>query len=184
MNIIKLSKLLSYLLRHKPEEANLILDERGSIDIDILIENLKLYQNVIVSREEIIKLAEPTDKVRFEIEGNLIRALNGHSSVKVIKEEIMPPAILYHGTSFQNYYNFIKKDGIKAMSRQYIHLSIDKKTAIIVGLRHDKDIIILDIDANQMYMDGIKFYQGNAETFLTDYIDPKYIIATNVVKPL
>lgn len=182
MNIIKLSKLLSYLLRHAPEEASIKLDERGSIDIDILIEHLKLYQNVIVSKDEIFKLSEPTDKVRFEIEGNLIRALNGHSKVKVEKESIIPPDILYHGTYYQTYYNFIRNDGIKSMDRQYVHMSADKQTANKVALRHGKIPYIILIDAKAAYNDGVLFYKGNDETFLTDFVHPKYFISDTIVK--
>ena len=183
MNIVQLSKLISYLLRHKPEEAKLELDSKGSIDIDILIENLKLYKNINISKEDILELAKPTDKVRFEIEGNLIRALNGHSTVKVEKESIIPPDILYHGTYYQTYYNFIRNDGIKSMDRQYVHMSADKQTANKVALRHGKIPYIILIDAKAAYNDGVLFYKGNDETFLTDFVHPKYFISDTIVKP-
>ena len=60
------------------------------------------------------------------------------------------------------------------MSRQHVHLSQDKETAIIVGSRHGR-VVVLTILAHKMYEEGIAFYQSANGVWLTDYIDPKYI---------
>ena len=61
------------------------------------------------------------------------------------------------------------------MNRQYVHLSADKNTAMIVGKRRDSHPIILVVDAHAMELDGHKFYLGNDSTWLTDKVEAKYI---------
>lgn len=61
------------------------------------------------------------------------------------------------------------------MSRQYVHLSVDAETAILVGRRHDAEPVILQIDAEQAWNEGVPFYYGNEKVWLADKILPKYI---------
>lgn len=61
------------------------------------------------------------------------------------------------------------------MNRQYVHLSLDKETALQVGKRHDSSPIILKIEAYKAYQDGISFYLGNETVWLSDSIPPQYI---------
>ena len=60
------------------------------------------------------------------------------------------------------------------MNRLYVHLSKDKETAINVGKRHGK-AIILEIDTKKMLNDGHKFYYSNNGVWLCDDIDFKYV---------
>lgn len=61
------------------------------------------------------------------------------------------------------------------MQRQYVHLSTDTETAVIVGKRRDKKPIILEIDAKTAHENGVKFYHGNQGVWLADPIDVMYI---------
>jgi putative RNA 2'-phosphotransferase len=92
----------------------------------------------------------------------------------ISKEPIVPPAILYHGTTHKAA-QIILKDGLKPMKRQYVHLSVDTDTAVQVGKRRDSEPAILKIDAAKAHSDGVKFYKGNDKVVLADYIPPEYI---------
>jgi hypothetical protein len=71
-----------------------------------------------------------SSKRRHEIVGERIRALYGHSvPSKLPRERAMPPAILFHSTS-PNAADAITHDGLKPMSRQYVHLSVNRATAL------------------------------------------------------
>ena len=103
-----------------------------------------------------------------------IRANQGHSiNADVGLEVKQPPDILYHGTS-SNYISSIIKNGINSKSRMYVHLSKDIKTAISVGKRHGKPVV-LEINAKRMYKDGINFYLSKNNIWLTKYVPTKYI---------
>ena len=106
-----------------------------------------------------------------------IRAFYGHSvPIKILKEEKIPPDILYHGTA-RRFLESIRENGLLPLSRQYIHLSQDIETAENVGKRHDNKPCILIIDAKKAWDDGIKFYLGNERVWLADKIPIGYIKA-------
>lgn len=172
------SKVIAYALRHNPDEFGLSLDEKGFVNIDDLISSLK-EKGIKVTYEDLVEMINTMDKERFEIVDNKIRALYGHSvDVEVVKYSSVPPDILYHGTSHENY-KLIINSGLKPMDRRYVHLSTDVKTAIKTGKRRDDDPIVLCIDARTAYQDGINFYYANDNVWLCDYVDTKYI---NVLK--
>ena len=176
IDYIKLSKEISYALRHRPDEYGLELDNEGWVEIQDLIDGLKRKSKWSgINMSDIMNIVNNEDKKRFEVKGNLIRACYGHSVQKrVYKEEIVPPALLYHGTARENI-SSILKEGLQPMKRQYVHLSEDEETAKNVGSRHSNNIIILKIDAKRAYNDGVKFYYGNDTTWLADGISSKYI---------
>lgn len=177
MDYIKLSKEISYALRHKPEEYNLSLDEEGYVFINDLLNsiNSKNHYSKTITIDDIYEVIRISDKKRLDINNDMIRALYGHSVETVIqKEEAIPPDVLYHGTTHKAINN-IMIEGLKPMSRQYVHLSVDIDTAKLVGLRRDNDPIILTIDAKKAYEGGIKFYIGNDKIWLSEHIPSKYI---------
>ena len=129
----------------------------------------------VITVNDIEYIIANSDKTRFEIQGDRVRALYGHTiPMHISKEPIVPPAILYHGTTHKAA-QIILKDGLKPMKRQYVHLSVDTDTAIQVGKRRDNDPVILKIDAAKAHADGVVFYKGNDKVVLADYVAPKYI---------
>jgi putative RNA 2'-phosphotransferase len=178
----QVSRFLSNVLRHKPENAGIELDRNGWTNVEILISNLN-EMNYVVDMESLIEIVEVNDKQRFAFNDDktLIRASQGHS-VKVdlgyLPSE--PPHFLYHGTVEKDL-QLILKDGLKKMSRHATHLSVDIPTAINVGSRRG-DAILLKINSKLMNFDGFKFYQSANGVWLTDFVPSKYISVTNNVK--
>lgn len=50
----------------------------------------------------------------------------------------------------------------------------DIETASIVGKRHG-DLVILEVDSESMFKDGIKFYLSKNNVWLCDYVKVEYI---------
>jgi len=176
---IKISKFLSYILRHHPEKYELTLDEKGYTNLERILNILDdRFQSRKISIDTLRDMIKNSDKKRFEIKNGKIRAYYGHSLDKkiVLKELNQYPDKLYHGTT-QNAYNKIKKEGIKKQRRQYVHLSKDIETAKIIGRRRTKTPVILEIDVSRAKNDGIKFYRSG-DMFLADYIPAKFISTT------
>ena len=73
------SKLLSLILRHKPERAGLRLGEGGWVEIDDLLAGLFAI-NKRMTRDQLQEVVETNDKKRFTIseDGRRIRAAQGH----------------------------------------------------------------------------------------------------------
>ena len=99
--------------------------------------------------------------------------------MKISKEIGYPPKYLYHGTSI-NYLDDIKSNGLKPMSRQYVHLSEDIETAKIgSGIEKKGETILLTIDTELAQSKGIKFYIGNEKVWLSDGIPANLLKITS-----
>lgn len=175
----KLSVFISLILRHKPEEIGITLDEHGWAKVEDLITGINNSGRRIDMEilEEIVR-TDNKQRYSFNEDKTKIRANQGHSIPVAIEfKELEPPNTLYHGTAEKSLEG-IKHQGIKSMSRLYVHLSKDTETAIQVGKRHG-ECFVLAIDANRMYRNGIKFYLSENGVWLTEYVDPKYILNLN-----
>ncbi|MGB9740298.1 MAG: RNA 2'-phosphotransferase [Candidatus Bathyarchaeia archaeon] len=112
---VKVSRHMSYLLRHNP--GDLVMDEYGFVYLDKLIE--KLNRRFGVDKNFVLVIAEKSGKKRFEVVGNKIRALYGHTILVEIKlEEDKTVKVLYH-RSTPNVASKILKEGLKPMKRRW-----------------------------------------------------------------
>ena len=60
------------------------------------------------------------------------------------------------------------------MTRQHVHLSSDMETAIAVGKRHGKPVV-LEVLAGKMYEDGYAFFLSANGVWLTEVVPAAYI---------
>ena len=171
-----LSKEISYALRHAPWEYELEMDEEGWVPVEQLLDALHRNEKwVNIGEADLKEMIEKSEKKRHELVNGKIRAFYGHSiPMKILKEEKMPPNVLYHGTA-RRFLESINENGLLPQSRQYVHLSQDIETAENVGRRHDDKPCILVIDAKKAWDDGVRFYLGNQKVWLADTIPSRYI---------
>ncbi len=171
----KLSVFISLVLRHQPDAAGIQLDEHGWANVDELIEGIsKTGRTIDMDILEEIVRTDNKQRYSFNDDKTLIRANQGHSIlVDVELEEKQPPQYLYHGTA-DRFLDSIMAEGLKPMSRLYVHLSVDEEMAMKVGKRHGKPVV-LKIKTEEMWKDGIKFYLSQNGVWLTKYVDTKYI---------
>ena len=196
-DLAKLSHILSYALRHNPLKYDLVLDKEGWTSISELLIALSLHHDDQqhhsnrwlrhIEKQNLEEMIARSDKIRFEINDDKIRALYGHSSssipfTKIQKIASKPPDILYHGTSPSAAKN-IMSEGLRPMNRQYVHLSTDKHTALQVGKRktilkkeEEQQPVIIAVSAIEAYNTGVyHFYQASDSVWLSDYIHPNFI---------
>lgn len=171
-----LSRNISYALRHNPDACGLKMDEHGFVPLESLLGYLKLSSRwKTVSESDIVSIVRNSEKKRFQLDNHQIRAYYGHSfSRKIDREPQIPPKMLFHGT-YHGAVESILKEGLTPQSRQYVHLSSSRKTAMSVGKRRDDNPVIFKIDARKANGDGINFYAGNQDVWLADNIPPQYI---------
>ena len=177
LDLTKLSRTVSHALRHEPWLYGLELDSYGWVRLIDLVVSLRRRGNewLRLGENEIIEMVSKSDKYRFELCKGKIRALYGHSIPgRVLKISAQPPTVLFHGTS-SRFIKQIKSEGLKPKGRQYVHLSVDQETALLVAKRKQGISFIITVQANKAYQNGIKFYQGNKTTWLADYISPDYL---------
>jgi putative RNA 2'-phosphotransferase len=173
--VVATSKLLSYVLRHRPDSIGLALDAHGWAEVDELLALLAQHGNR-VDRALLERTVAQNDKQRFALneDRTRIRASQGHSiSVDLQLREAEPPAVLYHGTA-SRFLKSILASGLRAGARHHVHLSADVQTATRVGARHGFPAV-LTVDAARMRADGIAFYQSDNGVWLTAEVKPKYL---------
>jgi putative RNA 2'-phosphotransferase len=170
MDIKKISKFLSLILRHKPETIGIKLDKNGWANVSEILRGMKIDMATLE------KVVAENNKQRFSFSADKtkIRANQGHSvKVDVEMTEKIPPEILYHGTIEKNLKS-IAAQGILKMNRLHVHLSADIETAKNVAARRTGNAVIYKIFAQKMYNDGYKFFQSANGVWLTDKVPLKY----------
>ncbi|MBB4422453.1 putative RNA 2'-phosphotransferase [Bradyrhizobium sp. CIR48] len=172
---IQLSKFLSFVLRHKPDEIGLTLRPEGWANIDELVEKANAA-GTRFKHADLLGVVAGSDKKRFSLsaDGLSIRAAQGHSvSVELGLPPQEPPSILYHGTATR-FADAIRTEGLKPQARQQVHLSSDEATAQRVGQRHGKPHIF-KVDASGMQAKGFKFFRADNGVWLTDHVPPEFL---------
>jgi len=176
MDIKKLSKFLSLILRHKPDIVGISLDEHGWADVEALLRGIqKSGRNIDASLLE--KVVAENDKQRFSFseDRKRIRANQGHSlQVDVELVSRKPPAVLYHGTVERNRAS-IEEKGLLRGTRLYVHLSEDVETAMKVAARRKGERLIYQVDAGRMFRDGFMFYRSVNGVWLTKMVPTDYL---------
>ncbi|MEU7477241.1 RNA 2'-phosphotransferase [Lentzea sp. NPDC042327] len=170
--MIRLSKRMSKALRHQPERLGLTLDAQGWVATADLLAALK------VSREELEEVVRRNDKQRFTIDGDRIRANQGHSvEVDLALAPATPPDELFHGT-VEQYLDDIMRDGLRPMARHDVHLSPDRETARRVGARRGRPLVLV-VDAKGMHADGHEFRVSANGVWLTQHVPAAYLDRTD-----
>jgi putative RNA 2'-phosphotransferase len=172
---VKLEKFLCLILRHKPETIGLALDENGWVSVEALILHGRV-QFPNLNWDTLHHIVRESEKQRFEIDvtGELIRARQGHSiQVDLGLSPIVPPPLLYHGTALTSF-DSIMVTGINHRTRTQVQLSHDVDTAISVGKRHGRPVV-LTISAQEMHKAGKVFYLSTNNVWLTNHVPSSYI---------
>jgi putative RNA 2'-phosphotransferase len=164
------------MLRHEPQKFGLQLDDQGFValaDILAVLQQRRDWQDY--TAEHMREVVSASDKQRFEISGDKIRARYGHSiEQKIIHPEVEPPELLYHGTS-PKVLPAIRNSGLQPMNRQYVHLSTEVKQAELVGKRHSPEPVVLVVQAKDAWQSGVRFYQPEARLYLATAIPPQFV---------
>ena len=174
-NQVRISKFLCLVLRHKPESINLTLDRQGWAEVDRLI-NLAGQKGTKIDFSMLEKIVANDDKQRFSFsqDKSRIRANQGHSiKVDLSLERKTPPEYLFHGTATR-FIKSISQQGLLKRSRQYVHLSENESTAISVGQRYGKPVL-LKILAKKMQKAGYSFFLADNGVWLTDIVPKEFI---------
>lgn len=170
------SKFLALILRHKPEAVGITLDEHGWADVAALIDGVNRTGKYTLDRAMLDEIVRTDGKQRYAYseDGTKIRANQGHSvQVDVELEELTPPEYLWHGTA-ERFAEPILREGLKPMSRLYVHLSPDEETARKVGVRHGK-LYLFRVHTGEMARQGYRFWRSANGVWLTEHVPPQFL---------
>ncbi|MBT1665115.1 RNA 2'-phosphotransferase [Curtobacterium flaccumfaciens] len=171
-----ISKAMSHALRHDPHAYGLELDADGSVPLVDLVDALQ-RAGVAASEDDVHRVVVESDKQRFAVEGDRIRAQYGHSiDERIVKQLIVPQPVLWHATS-PAAAESILRDGLLPMWRQYAHLTTDRELAMQAGRRKSTAPVLLRIDAARAHLEGVEFSEGHDRVTLALFVPAQYISA-------
>ena len=169
----RISRFLTYLLRHQPREYPLVFDRRGFVDWRDVVEMVqeRFYD---VTEAEIRAVVTDSIKKRFELHDDKVRATYGHSfRVDLEGEAAEPPEKLYYGAA-RDLAQSMLRNGLKPRDRRYVHLSLSHEDAESVARRHDPVPAVIVVDAQAAHAEGVHFYQSGP-LFLAENVPAKFL---------
>lgn len=167
------SRFLSYVLRHRPDAIGLRLDAQGWVALDELLAALAAHGRP-TRRDELVEIVRSSDKQRFALRDDRIRASQGHSvpvDLGLVPQE--PPQVLYHGTVARALAS-IRREGLIKGSRTHVHLSADRETALKVGARRGQPVL-LRVSAAAMHTAGHAFFCSDNGVWLVEAVPPRFL---------
>lgn len=171
----RISRFLALVLRHEPARAGVALDAQGWVDVDALLAGAAAA-GLPLDRAGLAEVVATNDKRRFALsdDGRRIRASQGHSvAVDLDLPPAVPPGVLYHGTPESSVASILAS-GLERRSRRHVHLSPDVATAIRVGARRGRPVV-LEVAAGEMHAAGHGFFLSANGVWLVDAVPPGFL---------
>lgn len=171
--IVYISKLLSLMLRHRPDEFEIQVDRYGFADLDAVLSAFQDRDSTF-TLEDIEKVVYDGEKQRFEIVENRIRARYGHSfSIDLGLDPSEPPEFLYKGVDSADVERLLS-EGLAPDDRDYVHLSFDADVAARLSARPGRRGAVIRIAATRAHLAGVHFYDCGP-TILTKHIPGEFL---------
>lgn len=172
-NKVQISKLLSLMLRHRPQEFGLEVDVYGFADMEAVLSALQ-KKDASLTLESIEAVVYDGEKQRFEIVDGKIRARYGHSfHIELGVDSSQPPEFLYKGVDPSTAQAVIS-EGLHSKDREYLHLSFDPDVAEQLSSRPGLLGAVIRIDAQRAFSAGVPFYDCGP-TILTQTVPAEFL---------
>jgi putative RNA 2'-phosphotransferase len=152
------STRVSWLLRHGANERRLPMDTAGFAPIADVLRETRL------SRAELDDVVAENNKQRFQVVGNRIRAVQGHSldgtpvtlvGLEASWDIVDDEAPLFHGTSVDAARAILTSEGVHAAARSHVHLAAAVDAT--VGKRAAVDVLLV-VDPVRLRAVGLQVF--------------------------
>lgn len=177
--VVALTKLIDYILRHRPDEFGLVLDEEGFCSIKDLQQAIAEEEGwSYVRRSHILEAAYSGGKGGLEVEDSRIRA---KSFARREYTPVSPPPILYHAVRRRAYPHVVQR-GLVPAGKPFLTLATSAELASRIGKRRDPDPVVIEVQARRAQDSGTIFYQAGELIYLAGFIPPDFIKGPPVAK--
>lgn len=172
----KRSIKLSWLLRHGARETGMAMDSAGFAAISDVLHHTGL------SRDELDTVVAENNKSRFEVRGQLIRAVQGHSmdgtpvtldGLEATWDEVASNEPLFHGTSVAAAEAILTSTGVHSAARSHVHLAPAVDST--VGKRFAVDILLV-IDPVRLRSAGERVFRAPNGVLLTRRVPKEAVV--------
>lgn len=173
--LVKTSKKMSWLLRHGAAEAGVKMDEAGWVAVSEVLRVLHL------DRARLEAVVQGNEKQRFQLDGDYIRACQGHSAAgaAVTLDELeaswtarTSPDPVWHGTRIEAVAS-IAREGIRPVARTHVHLAPALDS--VVGKRAAVQVM-LEVSPAKMAQAGLKLFDAPNGVVLARFVPAACIV--------
>lgn len=169
----RITRSLAFMLRHQPEKFDIEVDAYGFADTGEVVRALNERLGEPVDMDDLLEAVESGDRRRYEVQGDRIRALYGHSIPVEPGEPSKPPEVLYLGIDARDAER-ARKYGLRGGRRRFLHLALTEEDAIEVGRRIAEEYTIVEVSAIEAWEDGVDFYDRGS-LFLAEEVPTQLI---------
>ena len=172
---VKRSKKLSWLLRHGAAEAGVAMDAAGWASVSDVLRAVQM------TREQLDEVVRENEKHRFDLDGDRIRAVQGHSidnasvDLDALEEswtEWKGHGSIFHGT-YRGALRGIGENGLLPFARTHVHLISDRES--VAGKRANVDVLLV-VDPSRVRSEGVRLYEAPNGVVLARSIPRRAIV--------
>lgn len=169
------SKTLSWLLRHGAREAGLAMDAAGWASVDEVLRALG------ISREVLARVVAENTKSRLELDGDRVRASQGHSlegtpvtleALEASWTPVLATAPAWHGTHLDALPG-IAREGLLPVRRTHVHLA--EAPSSRVGKRASVHVL-LEVSPVRLAGHGLGLFRSPNGVLLARRVPPDCLV--------
>ncbi len=178
-----LSRLLVYILGHRPDEFGLVPDSDGFVTYKELLQAIHEEPDWhYVRQSHINEVLLGKDRILFQPGDNRIRTAERRWQFDIEKPSQPLPKLLFTPVR-RKAHPVVMEKGLKSGQGKYLVLSPDLEMAERIGRRRDQKPVLLEVMADAAQSEGVLFYPfGNL--FLSPEISPRFIAGPPVPKEI
>ena len=168
-NLKKLSKLISYVLGHKPAEFGLVPDRDGFVKIKEFLKAVCEEEGLrYIRKSHINEILTTLSHPPIEIKDNYIRATHRDQLSKHNPAQTLPK--LLYTCVRRKAYPFVLDKGIFPTGYSRVILSSEPEMAERMGKRKDRMPVLLTVQTQKSLEKGTLFYEAGDTLYLADAI--------------
>jgi putative RNA 2'-phosphotransferase len=165
----RLSKLISYMLGHKPAEFGLVPDRDGFVKIKEFLKAVCEEEGLgYIRKSHIDEILMTLPHPPVEIKDNYIRATHRDKLPQYNSTQTLPK--LLYTCVRRKAYPFVLDKGIFPMGYNRVVLSSVPEMAERMGKRKDRTPILLTVQTRKSLEKGTLFYEAGDTLYLADAI--------------
>jgi putative RNA 2'-phosphotransferase len=181
IRVDNLSRLMLYILGHRPDEFGLVPDQDGFVPFKELI--WALHEEAgwgHVRQGNISEVLLGKDRHLFQTKENRIRAVarQWHQDLHIPVSDL--PKLLFLPIRRKAHGHAMEK-GLKSMGNHFLVLTPDRDMGMRIGRRRDQKPILLEVSGTASLQEG-HLFQAFGELFLTREVSEKAILGPPVSK--
>lgn len=177
---VRLSKLLAFALRHRPDALGLTLDAEGWADLDDVVAQVNAHRRLPgkIGRSDLERLALGEGHGRFELRSGRIRARGGHTVVGVdatddLEAPAPTPGFLFVGVEAADLEQAEGQGYLEGHDGTLLTLHADEAAAL--GVDPGREVVI--VDAERAIRQGTVFAAGETGTHLAARVPLRFLLS-------